>query len=225
MKSKEEIILINGVPFKFERESWSHEPDEVIDKQLALECLNLTMCVLKESGIKPFLMWGTLLGAIRENNFIAHDYDMDVAIMGIDLHKIENAIPLLYNNDVKLCKYKKGIIYTFNYKGVYCDIYIIDKAPFPYSLRYYSILESFIPKQYFKSFREYNFVGVNVWVPENAEKFLEYAYGKNWRIPQKGRPGQLMPRWMILEKMYYRIKRKIKYIRYKKFGYEDPDFF
>jgi LicD family len=37
-----------------------------------------------EAGMRPFLMWGTLLGCVREGRFLRHDYDIDVGILADD---------------------------------------------------------------------------------------------------------------------------------------------
>ena len=38
-------------------------------------------------NMRPFLIWGTLLGFIREGGFLAHDYDIDCAVFLEDYKK------------------------------------------------------------------------------------------------------------------------------------------
>lgn len=220
-----DIININGKSFSFERQSWRHEAGTVIDKSIAVECLSLLSSEFKKAKIEAFLLWGTLLGAIREEDFISHDYDLDLGILWHDEEKLKSLIPELFDKGLCICRYKYHSIYSFNYKGLDCDIDVFTKPCFPYSFRYYKVYEQFIPKRYFTQFKEIEFQNVPIFVPSSPEKFLSYAYGTEWRIPQKGKSGRVAPKWMILESLVYRIKRKIKYIRYKKFGFDDPDFF
>lgn len=224
MKTKKDYIIINGSKFEFERIPWSAGQD-AINQETALEALKIIYSILPKYDIKPYLLWGTLLGAIREHGFIPHDNDLDLGILQSEVKSLEKAIPELYANNVMICKYKKGFIYTFMYKGVTCDVDVFRKTFFPYSLGYGVILEEFIPKRLFRSFEEYLFCGLKTYIPSNPEALLEYTYGKDWRIPKKGGSGMLTPKWMVLERLYYKIRRKIKYIRCKKFGYDDPDFF
>ena len=42
-----------------------------------------------EVGIRPFLMWGTLLGCVREGRLLRHDNDIDLGILWSDYAKKE----------------------------------------------------------------------------------------------------------------------------------------
>ena len=40
-----------------------------------------------EADMNPFLMWGTLLGCVREGDFLKHDHDIDIGILSRDWPK------------------------------------------------------------------------------------------------------------------------------------------
>ena len=40
-----------------------------------------------EAEMNPFLMWGTLLGCVREGDFLKHDHDIDIGILARDWPK------------------------------------------------------------------------------------------------------------------------------------------
>lgn len=42
-----------------------------------------------------------------------------------------------------------------------------------------------IPSRYFTNLKSINFYGLNVKIPSKTEEYLEYRYGKDWKIPQK----------------------------------------
>jgi hypothetical protein len=50
------------------------------------------MEVATKLDLKPFILWGTLLGMIRENGFIKNDYDLDMGIFGQDYDKKDDLI-------------------------------------------------------------------------------------------------------------------------------------
>jgi hypothetical protein len=42
-----------------------------------------------------------------------------------------------------------------------------------------------IPRKYFLEFREIEFYGEKFKIPNRAEEYLAYKYGKDWKTPQK----------------------------------------
>jgi lipopolysaccharide cholinephosphotransferase len=56
-------------------------------KQIQIEVLVHLKKYCEENGIKYFLVFGTLLGAVRENGFIKWDYDIDVGMIRDDYEK------------------------------------------------------------------------------------------------------------------------------------------
>lgn len=45
--------------------------------------------------------------------------------------------------------------------------------------------QAVVPKHYFENFKTVQFYGRRFNVPFDSEKYLEYKYGKNWRVPIK----------------------------------------
>jgi phosphorylcholine metabolism protein LicD len=114
---------------------------------------------------------GTLLGAIRQNDFISKDTDVDIAAFEDDYAKsleIVNDLNLLNEHNM-ICKRKKGkgvhekiISLQIIGSNTYIDIYFWKWKPK-------------LDKIEFKS-KKYN-------APYNSEMYLEYLYGPEWRIP------------------------------------------
>ena len=73
--------------------------------------LSYTIAKLESSDLKPFLTAGTLLGAVRENDIIAWDDDLDIAIYVKDkanANKTVNLLERIYEGDRK---YKFGTLF------------------------------------------------------------------------------------------------------------------
>lgn len=181
------------------------------DKETAGKMLKIMKEVLLKKDVHFALNFGTLLGAVRDHDFIPHDYDLDLSMHERYKPAFFASLPELYDRGVILCGHYKGNIFNLFYEGIICDIDIVFDMVFPYSLRYYRLLEKCYPKFYTEKTESFEFLGDEYEVPARPERFLEYMYGKNWRIPQKGRHARLFPYWMIHERLYYYIKRFFRY--------------
>ena len=54
------------------------------------ELLSIIYQSAKQSNTKPFLLYGTLLGQVRQDDFIPYDFDVDVGIMHDEYDKIRS---------------------------------------------------------------------------------------------------------------------------------------
>lgn len=206
-------ILINGEPFYYEKLA---KETHFFDKEIAVEFLSILKEVFDKHSIMFFLNCGTLLGAYREHDFIAHDFDMDLGIFEKDLDTFYQLIPELDQRGVKLCRVWGTIFFTFIYKKVICDFNVYYKAGFPYKYFFYGVAEGkYVPKKYLSEFVLYDFQGNQYYIPKSPEKYLEMMYGKDWRTPIKGKPGDSIPKWMVIERLYRKVKRKIRFLKCK----------
>ena len=98
--------------------------------------------VCKELGVKYFLIWGTLLGAIRHNGYIPWDDDLDIAMFPEDYRKLcsylcgndteleihnMDTCPECFYNIARVCE-KEHILKFKNKKytsGLFIDIYVL----------------------------------------------------------------------------------------------------
>lgn len=182
-------IMINGTPFEYEAVNLKWEDVPVVDHDSAKELLFTAKNLLDDKGINFFLIYGTLLGAIREHDFIAHDYDVDIATTDID--KVVSSIPEWYEKGFKLCRVVGDRLYSFEIKGFYIDIYAVK----PCELLLYkswcrTINANVIPYKYLFPLKTIDFLGADFMIPERADDLIKFFYGKNWRTPIKGAHGK-----------------------------------
>jgi len=171
-----------------------------MNKEVALENLVLARDVLTTIGLNYFIIDGTLLGAIRDKDFIPHDDDLD---MGVFMEEWD--LPLFAK--VFEAMMRKGFILYHSFgkfgenfevawyrKGIKLDFFFYykegDKRKFnaflnggrtlPDDIITYSYDDFLIEDLILE-----NFKGEYFNIPIDAGKVLVAKYGENWKIPDK----------------------------------------
>ncbi len=141
-------------------------------------------------GIKPFFLWGTLLGCIRENGFIDHDGDLDFGILEADYPKKDMLIKAMLKRGYRL-RHDMPYQFSFELKDqlLNLDIDVLyrhqDMLVNCIPLENGALLANRFPQEAFNELKTIEFGGIPcVWVPGNPEVVLDATYG-NWRVTQK----------------------------------------
>lgn len=209
---------ILNAPFVCYHNERYNELTNVMNKENAKYLLNTLKKVFEENGIELILAYGTLLGAIREHDFIGHDCDMDTMIWRKDMQKGLDLAPALAEYGIQLECYVLPWIFTYSYKGVTCDIDIINEPIYPLNKRYCLIESQYIQRSFFEHTEKYMFKGEMHTIPVDSEILLEYHYGKTWRIPggRQARLESYLFFWRYVNKFFYKTIRYIKWHWFKR---------
>lgn len=149
---------------------------------------------LHEAGLKNvFLDGGTLLGAIREQNFILHDLDIDMGCYNTDfrvfikspeykklytkLHADGYSLDSPDELTLKFTKFSKDG--KTRYK---MDLFAFVKAEEYYWHKCFGGIMTY-PLECLDTLVPYNFKSIEVLIPNNVELFLSTVYGPTWKIP------------------------------------------
>jgi phosphorylcholine metabolism protein LicD len=175
----------------------SEKRQEYIHKHL-IELLELTTRVFNEFRIPYFIHSGTLLGAVRENNIIPHDDDIDIAIYPEDkdflLSKEFNDEIKKYNLKTEMVMQKdidKEIIkmkYLKADHGIFLDIFVFEDTNDRVQYRA-PLCRRIWPRGYFTKdemypIKKYQLRHLEVNGPNNPIPYLERHYGEDWKIPK-----------------------------------------
>ena len=153
-----------------------------IDRDIAFENLKAAIRVLREAGIGMSPALGTLLGIIRENNFIEWDEDIDFFILSEDKDKLLNALWAMKDEGLELVREARcGHLYSVMRKGEYIDFYIMDSISPELRTGYGDV---FMFEKHLTDLMDYDFRGLTVSVPRQYEECLDFLYG-DWRTPVK----------------------------------------
>ncbi len=154
---------------------------KVIGKVVSKENLFLFKSVMEKGNVSFSLAYGTLLGAVRDSDFISHDEDTDVAILKEDEEKF---LDLLFNFKAvgfEVGRYEDGLLSLVR-GGEYIDIYIFKKT----FLGYRKFGEIILKEKYLLDTSAYRFLGGEFQVPTNYIGYLKAHYGDTWGTPIKG---------------------------------------
>lgn len=139
--------------------------------------------VLDHAQLKFCLIFGTLLGAIREQDIIAHDSDFDVFCFADDYLKWDGVKSQLEERNFIIPKNHPLHDDFVIRNGEKIDINWI----FPFSKFYVYNNELYYPRSYFDNLINVSLFGVDFKAPCNPEQLLSDLYGSDWRIPKRSK--------------------------------------
>lgn len=195
-----------------------------INRDLAFDNLAIVVNVLDRYNIRVSPAYGTLLGIIRENNFIEWDEDIDLFILKEDKEKLLNAFWDLREKGFNLIRVDRcGYLYSIIRNGEYIDFYIMENISPEVRT---SFGEHFVLDKYLTDLIEWDFKGIKIYVPKQYEECLEFIYG-DWRTPVKYADFEQSEFKILKLKMWNKIKTFLPLtIRFKlQKKHHMPDYF
>lgn len=176
-------------------------------KEEIFQHLSFTSNILKDNNIKHWILYGTLLGAIRQKDIISYDYDFDLGVYYEDTDKILNLNHLI---ESKGYKFEKGLgtlysmknkkdreyLWRVSIKIMYNeipvgDIYIYKYCQDGFLRRYdpknriYFWPNSTFPNFFVENLEYLEINNVFFPAPRFGQVLIEYFYGPLWKTPIK----------------------------------------
>lgn len=171
--------------------------------------------IADKEGWNIIPIFGTLLGFVREGDFIKHDNDIDLAVApGIDPKVLAKILVEKYGFefDQALAYHGEVTEFSVKYNGLGVDFFFMKDFETELRVAVYSWNKEeaytdarqnnvkWVKHPLISDYRLVNIRGISVKIPQNAEDLLYYEYGEDWRIPRKpgsapkpgGQPGKIL---------------------------------
>ena len=162
---------------------------------------SLSTFIKDKFNLDLYLIYGTLLGAIRENDFMEHDNDVDLAYMSkqdnlIDiLNEFKGMCCILKNHNMlsKICSNGHFHAYSPNRRNKF-DMW----TSFIIEGKYYIVplIDGIKEDQIINPLKPINFKNQNFLIPNKPEKLLDLLY-KDWKNPILDNKG-IINKWQKL---------------------------
>ena len=153
----------------------------VLDRVIEEENLLLFSDIMKKHNVPFAFLGGSLLGAVREHDFIEHDDDID---LGINIKYLQNVIDILHEF-VEVCfqvaRYDRRCIISIIRKGQYIDLAFFED----YNSTTYSCCGWLVLKEFLDNLDYIEFKGKKYLAPRDYENYLSCEFGPDWMTPIK----------------------------------------
>jgi len=193
---------IGPILSKMSRRKFVKKRKPAMDKY-GIEALDKLYKCCKKNNVPIWFEFGTMLGAIREHAFIAHDFDIDTGMYYKDYSNklerdlfdegftIKREFRLIKDRDIENKVMTEIALF---YKGVFIDIFfsfIYDSTRSNYGCGS-SLGKELMDKNYFSvkkydypvsDMKEIDFMGIRFMIPSNADYCMKYVYGDNYMTP------------------------------------------
>jgi len=172
----------------------SKRNDTVWQQRVTTLYQKLRLVISEEFGLDVFIVYGTLLGAVREGTYIGHDMDFDAAFVA-DSVDAEGAKRLM--EDVSFTLIERGFdietrstalhVHDPDDPKLRIDLFHLyfdtnGELCFPFGV---AGTKPFRRDQWFGT-KDIEFSGTTVAIPVGAEDLVETIYGAGWRQPKPG---------------------------------------
>lgn len=197
--------------------AFSTRTSELIYEQL-LSTKKLINFFRLHCGVYAYMCYGTLLGAIRENNVISYDNDVDIAYISKYSTLPEIRQELYHISEVliehgllgKIWIKRRGILHP-TVKDLDLDFAGQMHVRTPDNLLYIDVFSSWVTNNKFYltphlygeidkadivPFTSEKIRDIDIVAPKNSRLFLESIYGKEWVKPIKSKKSFKEKKWM-----------------------------
>ena len=154
---------------------------KTICKDRMMENLSILSVYLDKIDINWGPAFGTLIGIVRNDDFLPWAPCFDIYILKEDEERFKDVLWLLKEVGFKLVRYERRGLYFLERNGEYIKTFVLRKIST--EIRYTGGSD-FIHETYLQNTTKWNFKGIDFNVPQQLDEYLTFQYG-NWVTPKQ----------------------------------------
>lgn len=157
-----------------------------------LDALEAVVAVLESAGLEPMLGYGTLLGAVRDGRFLAHDDDVDVmfrlrgesCLPSVEIDRVSSLFAGSSYRVKRIARATYNMHVFCRDHGASIDIFPVwDVDDRQVALHMDKMKVRMLPCSVFDPRSEVTLHGRVFKAPADPREFLERRYGRGWSVP------------------------------------------
>ena len=152
-----------------------------IDSDKMTDCLSVLSFYLDKIGINWGPAFGTLIGVVRNDDYLPWSPHFDLYILKEDEERFKDVLWMLKDEGFVLVRHERRGLYYLKRNGEYFKIFVLRKISF--DIRHTGGSD-FIHEKYLQNIVKWNFKGIQLNVPQDVDEYLTFQYG-DWIVPQQ----------------------------------------
>lgn len=157
---------------------------KLINKEISKRNLLKFKYILDDNNVVFGLIYGTLLGSLREGDFISHDEDTDVFVLDENREALLDLLFKLRESGFEVGRYD-GKILSFVREGEYIDVYFFKSRGSKLRESSGYVIES----KHLETLELHTFLEVDFFIPSAPKLLLKSLYGADWMVPKVNTPA------------------------------------
>lgn len=152
---------------------------KLINKDKMTESLKLLSVYLDKIGINWGPAFGTLIGIVRNDDYLPWSPNFDIYILKEDEERFKDVLWALIDAGFELARYERRGLYYLKKDGEYFKIFVLHKISS--DVRHTGGTD-FIHEKYLQNTTKWEFKGISLNVPSDVDEYLTFQYG-DWTTP------------------------------------------
>lgn len=155
---------------------------KVMNKEIMLDNLRVLSEYLDKIDINWGPAFGTLIGIVRNDDFQPWKPAFDIYILKEDEERFKDVLWLLKGLGFAVMRHERRGLYYLMRNGEFIKVFVLHKIS---SDVRHTGGSDFIHEKYLQNTVKWDFKGVQLNVPAEADEYLAFQYGEDWTTPKQ----------------------------------------